>query len=147
MKVKERGKMEIQEMIICGYTQERIAEKLNISISTVTRTIRKLRDSSAQWLTNLAEHDLANIYRESLEGLRYDLTKLNDMLDEPSVKNDIKLQLLIRKEITATRSEYVKQLTSAPMVWSLEILTKKCASEPIPQPTMKSLDGISGVKK
>lgn len=146
MKGKEKCKMEIQEMTICGYTQEKIAEKLNISISTVSRTMRKIRDSSAQWLTNLAERDLANIYRESLEGLRHDLSKLNDMLDDPSVKNDIKLQLQIRKEITATRSEYMKQLTSAPMVWSLEILTKNCVSEPIPQPTMKSLCGISGVK-
>ena len=146
MKGKEKCKMEIQEMTISGYTQEKIAEKLNISISTVSRTMRKIRDGSAQWLANLAERDLANIYRESLEGLRQDLSKLNDLLDEPSVKNDIKLQLQIRKEITATRSEYMKQITNFPMVWSLDILTKKCNPEPIVQPTLKSLGGITGVK-
>lgn len=146
MKAKEKCKMEIQEMTISGYTQEKIADKLNISISTVSRTMRKIRDGSAQWLTNLAERDLANIYRESLEGLRHDLAKLSDMLEDPLVKADIKLQLQIRKEITVVRSEYMKQITNFPMVWSLDMLTKKCVPESFPQPTLKSLGGISGVK-
>lgn len=146
MKGSEQRRFAIQELLLSGYQYEKIAEKLNISISTVSRTMRKLRDSSAQWLANLAERDLANIYRESLEGLRQDLSKLNDLLDEPSVKIDIKLQLQIRKEITATRSEYMKQITNFPMVWSLDILTKKCNPEPIAQPTLKSLGGISGLK-
>lgn len=138
--------MEIQEMTISGYTQEKIAEKLNISISTVSRTMRKIRESSSKWLENLAERDLANIYRESLEGLRQDMMRLNELLEEPSVKTDIKLQLQIRKEITVTRSEYMKQLTNFPMLWSLEIFTKKYAPEPIEQPTLKSIGGITGVK-
>ncbi len=133
-------------MTISGYTQEKIAEKLNISISTVSRTMRKIRDGSAQWLANLAERDLANIYRESLEGLRQDLMQLNELLNEPSVKTDIKLQLQIRKEITVVRIEYMKQITNFPMVWSLDMLTKKCVPESFPQPILKSLGGITGVK-
>lgn len=146
MKGREQRRFEIQELLLSGYPQEKIAEKLNISISTVSRTIRKIRDSSAQWLTNLAERDLANIYRESLEGLRQDLSKLNDLLDEPSVKADIRLQLQIRKEIIAVRSAYLKEITNFPMMWSLEIFTKNNRSESIPYPTLKSLGDISGLK-
>lgn len=146
MKGREQRRFAVQELLLSGYQYEKIAEKLNISISTVNRIIRKIRDSSAQWLANLAERDLANIYRESLEGLRQDLSKLNDMLDDPLVKADIKLQLQIRKEITVVRSEYLKQITNFPMVWSLDMLTKKCAPESMPQPTLKSLGGISGLK-
>lgn len=143
---REQRRLQIQELLLNGFTQERISEKLNISISTVARTVKKIREGSAQWLTNLAEKDIAHIVRETLEGLKLDLMKLNDMLEDPSVKNDIRLQLQIRKEITAVRSEYFKQLTNMPMAWSLENFTKKYAPEPMPQPTLKSLGGISGLK-
>lgn len=146
MTCKDKRRLQVQELLLNGFTQERISEKLNISISTVVRTVKKIRKGSAQWLTNLAEKDIAHIVRESLEGLKLDLMKLNNMLDDPAVKNDIKLQLQIRKEITAVRAEYLKQLTNMPMAWSLENFTKKYAPEPIPQPTMKGLGGITGVK-
>ena len=146
MACKDKRRLQVQELLLSGFTQERISEKLNISISTVARTVKKIRDGSAQWLTNLAEKDIAHIVRETLEGLKLDLMKLNDMLEDSSVKNDIKLQLQIRKEITAVRSEYFKQLTNMPMAWSLNVFTKKYAPEPMPQPTMKGLGGISGTK-
>ena len=146
MNGKEQRRLQVQELLLNGFTQERISEKLNISISTVARTVKKIREGSAQWLTNLAEKDIAHIVRETLEGLKLDLMKLNDMLEDSSVKNDIKLQLQIRKEITAVRSEYLKQLTNMPMAWSLDVFTKKYAPESMPQPTMKGLGGISGLK-
>lgn len=146
MTCREQRRLQVQELLLNGFTQERISEKLNISISTVARTVKKIREGSAQWLTNLAEKDIAHIVRESLEGLKLDLMKLNDMLEDPAVKNDIKLQLQIRKEITAVRSEYLKQITNVPMAWALENFTKKYAPEPMPQPTMKGLGGISGLK-
>lgn len=124
MNGKEQRRLQVQELLLSGFTQERISVKLNISISTVARTVKKIREGSAQWLTNLAEKDIAHIVRETLEGLKLDLMKLNDMLEDPSVKNNIKLQLQIRKEITAVRSEYLKQLTNMPMAWSLDVFTK-----------------------
>lgn len=145
MNGKNKRRMEIEEMLLNGYTQEKISEKLNISISTVYRTVKKIRDSSARWLTDLAERDLAHIFRESLEGLKNDLAKLTELLDEPEVKKDIRLQLQIRKEITTIRIAYTKQLVNAPMVWSLDVFTKKYAPQPIEQPIMNSLGGISGV--
>ncbi len=146
MNGRDQRRLQVQELLLNGFTQERISEKLNISISTVARTVKKIREGSAQWLTNLAEKDIAHIVRESLEGLKLDLMKLNDMLEDSAVKNDIKLQLQIRKEITAVRSEYLKQLTNMPMAWSLENFTKKFATESMPQPTMTGLGGISGLK-
>lgn len=146
MNCREQRRLQVQELLLSGFTQERISEKLNISISTTARTVKKIREGSAQWLTNLAEKDIAHIVRESLEGLKLDLMKLNDMLEDPVVKNDIKLQLQIRKEITAVRSEYLKQLTNMPMAWSLENFTKKYVIESMPQPTMTGLGGISGLK-
>lgn len=141
----QKIKLEVQQLAISGFTQERIAHKLNISESTVFRTLKKLRKGSSQWLTNLAEQDLAHIFHESLQGFQQDLMHLNDLLDDPKIQDNPKLQIQIRREISNIRSQYLKALTQAPMVWSLAIFTSKYSPEPIIQPTMKSLDGISGV--
>ncbi len=146
MKGREKIRFAIQELLLCGYTQERIATKLNISISSVYRTVKKIRDSNKQWLSDLAERNMANVFRESLEGFLHDMAKLNDLLEEPDVKKDIKLQLQIRKEITTIRTEYTKQLVSTPMVWSLDVFTKNHTIHPMEQPIMNGLGGISGVK-
>jgi len=145
MTCKEKCKMEIQQLTLNGYTQEKIADKLNISVSTVSRTLRKLRKSSSQWLVNLAERDMAHIFHESLQGFQHDMMHLNELLVDELVKNNPKLQLQIRREITQTRSKYLEHLLKGPMIWSLSIFTSKYSPEPIVQPTMNSLGGISGV--
>lgn len=146
MKGKEKRNLEVQELVLAGYTQEKIADKLNISISTVTRTIRKQRTSSDQWLANLAQNDFANIYREALAGFKQDLMHLNDLLEDPTTKDNIKLQLQIRKAITDTRAKHLEHLLRGPVVWSMDALIKKCNPERITQPLMQSLGGISGTK-
>ena len=70
---------------------------------------------------------------------------LNELLEDPKIQDNPKLQIQIRREISNIRSQYLKVLTQAPMVWSLAIFTSKYSPEPIVQPTMNSLDGISGV--
>lgn len=146
MKGREQRRLQVQELLLNGYKQQKIAEKLNISLSTVERTVKKIREGSKQWLTNLAEKDIAHIAREGLEGLQQDMMRLCEMLEDPAVKNDIKLQLQIRKEITSVRKEWLKQITNLPMAWSLDIFTKKYAPENIEQPTMKGLGGITGTR-
>jgi len=145
MTYNEKCKLEIQELVLSGYTQEKIADKLNISISTVTRAVRKQRNSNKKWLENLAQKDYANIYREALEGFQQDLMHLNDLLEDPNIQDNIKLQLQIRRTITETRSKRLEHLLRGPVVWSMNALIQKCNPSPIEQPTMDSLGGISGV--
>ncbi len=145
MTYDEKCKREIQELVLSGYTQEKIAEKLNISISTVTRAIRKQRNSNKQWLENLAQKDYANIYREALAGFQQDLMHLNDLLEDPKIQDNIKLQLQIRRTISEIRSKRLEHLLRGPVVWSMNALIQKCNPSPIEQPTMNSLGGISGV--
>jgi len=145
MTYNQKIKLEVQNLALSGYTHEKIADKLNVSESTVSRTLRKLRKGSSQWLTNLAERDMAHIFHESLQGFQQDMMYLNELLEDESVKSNPKLQLQIRREITQARSKYLEHLLKSPMVWSLSIFTSKYSPEPIVQPTMKSLGGISGV--
>lgn len=145
MKGKEQRKQAVQELMISGYTSERIAAKLNVGIATVYRDVKKIREGSAHWLENIVSKDLAHIYHEALEGYRQDLMRLNDILSEPNVQKNKTLQIQIIQQISATRSAYLKQLQNAPYIWSLELCYKKYRPEKSPQPPLKSLDGITGV--
>jgi IS30 family transposase len=147
MKNKEKRRLEIQELNLAGFSQEKISQRLGISISTVYRTIQKLREESNRWLVNLARRDYASLYKEALDGLKQDLVYLYELSQEESVKNNPKLRLQIRQEITHVRSEYLKNLLQGPVVWSMEVLSKNSIGEPIPQPIMESLGGASGMRK
>ncbi len=147
MKNKEKRRLDIQELNLAGFSQEKIAQKMGISISTVYRTIQKLREESNRWLVNLARRDYASLYKEALDGLKQDLVYLYELTQEESVKDNPKLRLQIRREITHVRSEYLKNLLQGPVVWSMEVLSKNSVGEPILLPTMEALGGISGVKQ
>ncbi len=147
MNNKEKRRLDIQELNLAGFSQEKIAQKMGISISTVYRTIQKLREESNRWLVNLARRDYASLYKEALDGLKQDLVYLYELTQEESVKDNVKLKLQIRKEITHVRSEYLKNLLQGPVVWSMEVLSKNSVGEPILLPTMEALGGISGVKQ
>ena len=129
----------VQELLFLGYTQDRIAQKLNISIRTVAREIKKIRDSSKTWMDNLANTSFIHEYRETLEGIKLDMMYLRETLDEESVKSDIHLRLDILKQISSLRHNYGELLHKGPMVWSIEkVLTKK-NSDLIPTPKMPSI--------
>lgn len=146
MKNKEKRRLDIQELNLAGFSQEKISKKLGISTSTVYRTIQKLREESNRWLVNLARRDYASLYKEALDGLKQDLVYLYELSQEEAVKDNPKLCLQIRREITHVRTEYLKNLLQGPVVWSMEVLSKNSIGEPIPQPTMEALGGISGTK-
>lgn len=145
MKGKEQRRLAVQELHLCGYPYGEIAQRLGISKSTVQRTIDKIRKNSSRWLENLAENDLANVYYEELCGLRLDLMRLNELLEDPSVKDKPELKLQIIKQMTATRTQYNNQLRNTPMIWSLELCYRKYKPDSLPQPPLKSLGGITGM--
>lgn len=147
MKNKEKRRLLILELTLSGYTQQKIAQKLNISTSTVFREIQRIRKSSEHWLENIAKQDLPHIIREGIDGLKQDLMQLTELLDEPTVKKNPDMQLRILKQITLVRNHYVTQLVGIPLGWSLEVLRKKYGEISIPYSAMNSLNGISGVTK
>lgn len=53
MNGREQLRLQVQELLLNGYTQERISAKLNISTSVTAKIVKKIRKESSQWLTNL----------------------------------------------------------------------------------------------
>jgi len=125
MKGKEKRRLMVQELLIEGYTQEKIAEKLNVSISTVEREVRKLRESNERWLEDLFPKEMVHIFREGLEGIKKDMLTIREMLDEESVKNDVPLKLKILRSISELREKYLELFHHTPLVWSTRLFVKK----------------------
>ena len=142
MEKNKKLKIAIQELAQNGYTYEKISERLDISVSTIYRIMKKQRQESNQWLTNVAEKDFASIYKCSLDGSLQDLMHLNELLEKDSVKENVKLQLQIRREIIHARSEYFKNLLQGPMVWSLQKFVNENSPHPITEPKMEALGGV-----
>jgi len=115
----------VQDLLIEGYTQEKIAEKLNVSISTVEREVRKLRESNERWLEDLFPKEMVHIFREGLEGIKKDMLTIREMLDEESVKNDVPLKLKILRSISELREKYLELFHHTPLVWSIRQFVKK----------------------
>lgn len=147
MKGKLQLKLAIREGILQGRTQEQIAERLNVSVSTVYREVKKMREGSFHWMTDLAERNFVSTYKDALDGFQDDLVQLYDLLEDPTIKDNPELKLQIRKQISVVRGQRLHHLLRGPMVWSLEVFRKKYATSPIPHPTMKSLGDITGVNR
>ncbi len=141
MSGKEKRRKEVQELLFAGYTQEKIAEKLNISVRTVSREIGKIRDGAKTWMDDLAFKSFVHLYRENLGGIKQDIMYLRDMLEDDSVKSDNHLKLKIIKQIGESRYKYGELLHKGPMVWSIDKVLKKKTIEPIPTPQMESIWG------
>lgn len=129
----------IRDLLIRGYSQEKIAEKLNVSPRTIRRDVRKVREGSKYWLENLAKDEFVSIYHETLDGVKLDLMTLNDMLEEDSTKKDPNLRLKILKQISEVRKNYSQLLHAGPMVWSINGIFKKYNPEKMPRPIMDCL--------
>jgi len=125
MKGKEKRRLMVQDLLLEGYTQVKIAEKLNVSISTVEDDVRKFRESNERWLEDLFPKKMVHVFREGLEGIKKDMLTLREMLDEESVKNDVPLKLKIIKSISELRGDYLQMLTKTPFVWSANLFVKK----------------------
>jgi len=135
-----KRRMRVQELQIMGYTQEKIAEKLGTSVRTVQRAVEWLRRQNEQWFEDLANKNFVSTIRETLEGLKFDMVRLEEMLEDEEVQQDKSLQIKIIKNISEIRLNYARYLAQFPFAWSIDALIKRCSPQPIPQPTMKCLE-------
>ena len=92
----------------------------------------------------LAEINYAHVFRETLEGYRYDFVRLYKMLE--SCKDD-NTKIKIIKTISDIRYKYTQQLAQFPAVWSMEIFVKKNSPHHVEQPTLPSLSDTTGIRK
>lgn len=134
----------MQELLFSGYDQNSISEKTGVSVRTIARDIEWIRDNNKNWLEDLAEKGFAQEFRETLEGYKQDIMRLQEMQEECKDQN---LRLKIIKTITDIRYKYAQQFAQFPSVWTMDQFVNRNNPHSIELPSLPSLSGISGEVK
>jgi len=141
MSDKLKRRVKVQELLFSGYTVNKISEKLQVSLKTISRDTKWIRENNKNWLDDLAENGFVQEFREIIEGYKIDIMRLQEMQENCKDQN---LRLKIIKTISDTRHKYIEQFARFPVVWALDVFVQKNNSHSIEQPTLPSLSGISG---
>jgi len=139
-----KRRMRVQELQIMSYSQEKIAEKLGISVRTVQRSVEWNRRNEQNWLDDIAKTNFVHVFRETLEGYKHDIIRLYEMLEQCKDDNT---KIKIIKTISDVRYRYTEQFARFPAVWAMDVFVQKNNPHSIEQPTLLSLSGISGIVK
>jgi IS30 family transposase len=67
-KIEERRR-KVSSMLAQSMTESEIAQQLNVDQSTISRDTKALKESSQQFVYNLAKSDLAYYYKQSIDGI------------------------------------------------------------------------------
>lgn len=65
----EERRRQVSILLSQSMTQTEIAKKLNLDQSTISRTIKELKELSNRFIFDLAKSDLAFYYLQSIEGI------------------------------------------------------------------------------
>ena len=134
-----KRRLQVQELLFSGYTQEKISEKLKVSLKTIGRDIKWIRRNAQNWLDDIAKTNFVNVFRETLEGYRQDIVRLYEMLEKCKDDNT-KIKLI--KAISDIRYRYTAQFAQFPSVWAFDVFIQKNNPPPMEEkPEMRSIYG------
>ncbi len=134
-----KRRLQVQELLFSGYTQEKISEKLKVSLKTIGRDVKWIRRNAQNWLDDIAKTNFVNVFRETLEGYNQDIVRLYEMLERCKDDNT-KIKLI--KAISDIRYRYAGQFVQFPGVWALDVFVKKNNPHPMEEELeMRSIYG------
>lgn len=144
MSDKLKRRVKVQELLFSGFSIDKIAEKLQVSSKTISRDVKLVRENNKNWLEDLAETGFVQEFRETLEGYKQDIIRLQEMQENCKDQN---LRLKIIKTISDIRYKYAQQFAQFPAVWSMDLFVLKNNPHSIELPTLPSLSGTTGITK
>ena len=100
MSDKLKRRVKVQELLFSGFSIDKIAEKLQVSSKTISRDVKLVRENNKNWLEDLAETGFVQEFRETLEGYKQDIIRLQEMQENGKDQN---LRLKIIKTISDIR--------------------------------------------
>ena len=93
MAYRLQRRLKVQELLFAGYDQHSIAKKTGVSIRTTCRDIEWIRKNNKNWLDDLAEKGFTQEFRETLEGYKQDIMRLQEM-QENCKDQSLRLQII-----------------------------------------------------
>ena len=80
-KIEER-RTKVASLLAQSMTETEIAQELNVDQSTISRDTKALKESSQQFVYNLAKSDLAHYYKQSIDGIKEAKRKAWELLKD-----------------------------------------------------------------
>ncbi len=121
-KGKDQRLTQVRELIFAGYTQDKIAQKLNVSKRTIARDMKKIKISGEQWIDNLMNYDIVDKVRMTLEGFDHDRTRLEELYQKT---DDDALKLKIIESTHKNRVLSLGLLIHTPAVWGMSMISRR----------------------
>ena len=88
----------VNRLLLKGATQLEISKQLQISISTVERDVKSIKEMVSQWLDELAKKGIVHEWKIGLEKLRDTERNLNTILQDPALPRDDRLRVLKQRD-------------------------------------------------
>ena len=88
----------VNRLLLKGATQLEISKQLQISISTVERDVKAIKEMASQWLDDLAKKGIIHEWKIGLEKLRDTERNLNTILQDPALPRDDRLKVLKQRD-------------------------------------------------
>ena len=88
----------VNRLLLKGATQLEISKQLQISISTVERDVKSIKEMASQWLDDLAKKGIVHEWKIGLEKLRDTERNLNTILQDPALPRDDRLRVLKQRD-------------------------------------------------
>lgn len=87
----------VDELLSQGWTEKKIAEKLNVSYATLLRDVKFLKEQALQWVDDMAKTEFIFEVKKSVGELDNLKTRLYGYLDD--AKTDVETKLKISREL------------------------------------------------
>ena len=89
----ESRQNKVWSLYLQGYSQQRIAEKLELSLKTISRDFQELKTKSIEWMDSLPEGEIQLYHKKNLETIQKVIQELWNIY-ENTKKETIKQSLL-----------------------------------------------------
>jgi len=115
---KERREL-VSDYLIHGYPEKKIAEEIGVSIKTIVRDVRAIKDESSRFLRKFSIDEYLYLHKMAIRKIQDYEYRLDSLL--PSANTQDKIRII--KELQENVQLQVKIMVN-PMVGSLQTLLK-----------------------
>jgi len=91
----ESRQNKVWSLYLQGYSQQRIAEKLDLSLKTISRDFQELKTKSIEWMDSLPEGEIQLHHKKNLETIQKVIQELWNLYE--NTKDEAKKQSLLNQ--------------------------------------------------
>lgn len=120
-------RLKIKDMMKNGEMKptEDLAKEFNVNPRTIRRDLEYLRKTESDWLEDVVDNQIVNMFHEIWNGYYRDISKLSSLIEDSTLTAKEKMaQANLVKMHSDLRKEQLLMLTKGPIMWNIDRLLK-----------------------